>query len=161
VKCWGLNLDGNLGDGSLNDSNVPMDVSGLTGVVQVAMSLEYLDCGSVGPADGADGPGAGGGACVPGDSACALLENGHVVCWGHNNFGQLGNGSFDSSSVPVDVVGLSDVTSLAVGMTFACGRMTTGAVSCWGQIPFDPAGMTRTNAPPPFTNVPIAVPNLP
>ncbi|HRZ80320.1 MAG TPA: RCC1 domain-containing protein, partial [bacterium] len=34
---------------------------------------------------------------------CALDEDGKVYCWGWNQDGQLGNGSYDDSSIPVEI----------------------------------------------------------
>jgi alpha-tubulin suppressor-like RCC1 family protein len=38
--------------------------------------------------------------------SCALLKQGNVVCWGSNQFGQLGTGTFTSPLVPTAVKGL-------------------------------------------------------
>ena len=35
---------------------------------------------------------------------CARLRNGTARCWGRNHHGQLGDGSFDESHVPVTVI---------------------------------------------------------
>jgi alpha-tubulin suppressor-like RCC1 family protein len=32
--------------------------------------------------------------------SCALLATGELVCWGSNNLGQLGNGTFDEADSP-------------------------------------------------------------
>jgi alpha-tubulin suppressor-like RCC1 family protein len=37
------------------------------------------------------------------DSFCALLSTSHVDCWGNGGSGQLGDGSFNDSDVPVPV----------------------------------------------------------
>jgi alpha-tubulin suppressor-like RCC1 family protein len=37
--------------------------------------------------------------------ACAILKNGSVWCWGDDSLGELGNGNFNSSTTPVQVLG--------------------------------------------------------
>ena len=65
--------------------------------------------------------------------SCALVESGHVWCWGWNQFGQLGDGTTENRSVPVQVTGLGRVTALALGEGHSCALRTTGRVFCWGE----------------------------
>jgi alpha-tubulin suppressor-like RCC1 family protein len=108
VWCWGLGPGGVLGNGTMNDSLAPTEVVGLTGgATSVSVGV---------------------------DAACAVVHGG-VMCWGgESGYGDLGNGTLDESSTPVQVTGLtSGVTAVSVGQTFACALLDSGSVECWGE----------------------------
>lgn len=152
AKCWGHDSVGQLGDGAYGtDSNVPVDVvglaSGVSGIVaggnhSCAIVNGGVKCWGlafgvnsapltpqdvVGLATGVSSIAAGSG------HTCAVTTSGGVKCWGYNNYGQLGNGTHDASSVPVDVVGLTTgAVKIATGFGHTCAVMTSGGVKCWG-----------------------------
>ena len=115
VMCWGDNGDGQLGDGSTNDSDSPQAVSGLS--------------------SGVTGITAGGG------HTCALSADGSVKCWGKNDSGQLGSGNNDPALEPVPVRELSTVVqSLAAGFDHTCSLDINGAVQMLGKKHIRPIG---------------------
>jgi len=65
--------------------------------------------------------------------SCGLRSDGSALCWGANNFGQLGDGSQNSSSTPVPVSGGLRFRQIAVGDINTCGIDTAGALHCWGS----------------------------
>lgn len=135
AQCWGTNWSGELGDGSLLLSRkYPGVVPSLTGINLVT---------SV----------SGGGT-----SACALLANGTLQCWGGNTQGQLGNGGGTSSFVPVAVTGLSSAFSIAVGGAHACAVLADGAGWCWGS---DASGQLGDSSTLTSSNVPVQVASFP
>jgi alpha-tubulin suppressor-like RCC1 family protein len=110
VKCWGFNFDGELGDGTTTDRNVP-------GVVSIPTPSGPVTAVSAG-----------------GVHTCSMEgTNGSYFCWGSNAAGELGNGSMTSSTTPVPVYPPTDTNTLALGDTFSCGTTTDGGAFCWGD----------------------------
>ena len=120
VKCWGLQGNGRLGDGSF--SFATKAASAATVVANTA-----------------------GATVVTGGSnwSCALV--GSVVrCWGGNGSGNLGNNSAIDSAVAVNVVGISAAVGLAGGDSHACAALSSGALLCWGGNAFGQHGNNST-----------------
>ena len=61
-----------------------------------------------------------------------MIDGGDVACWGHNGFGQLGNGLATPWEEPVMVQGLKRPTDLALGEFGSCA-IVDRQVSCWGR----------------------------
>lgn len=105
VKCWGLNRDGQLGNGTTSDATTAVAVAGIGSVVTVGAGYNHT---------------------------CAVEDDGSVWCWGENSQGQLGNGTTSSSSIPVQVTGIANATEVSAGWLYTCARLEDGAVRCWG-----------------------------
>ena len=117
VKCWGSNSMGQLGVSSIEETNIPQEVTGLqSGVKAISAGSEHN---------------------------CALLNGGEVKCWGGNGFGQLGRGYISGSDyMPETTLPLAGkaikVTSGGLGV---CVLLENGKVQCWGDASFGQLGV--------------------
>ena len=120
VRCWGNNNSGQLGHGNttnIGDIQTPESAGDVPLLLGLGESVTQV--------------------CVGGRHSCALLTNDDVLCWGGNQFGQLGNGNTDNigddelPSVTASVGG--DVSQISCGENHTCALLTNGKVRCWGQ----------------------------
>jgi len=72
--------------------------------------------------------------------AVALRSDQTVWCWGTNLEGQLGDGTYESRSAPVQAVGLSDVVAIAAGGFHTLALRSDGTVWAWGDNLFGQLG---------------------
>lgn len=138
VMAWGYGAGGALGDGSTASSPVPVAVFTLTNVTAIA----------------------GGGSI--GGTAYALESNGTVWAWGVGTDGELGDGSFNSSSTPVQVQGITDATAIGAGELGGYAVLSTGRVMSWGDALLSKylPGSALGNGSNSKTDVPVMVKNV-
>lgn len=66
--------------------------------------------------------------------ACAATRRGDVLCWGANEWGQVGAGSRAMvHDAPTPVVGVTGAKRVFAGDEYACAIVSGGKVLCWGR----------------------------
>ncbi len=128
VDCWGLNDDGQLGNGTMTDSDVPVAVFGITDAKTIASDNSGL-------------------------SSCAVLSTGHLKCWGDNVYGELGNGTTTTSDIPVSVKNITTATAVVGANNGFCALLSTQHLDCWGNNTSGQLGNGTTTD----SDVPVAV----
>ena len=117
VWAWGSNSNGQLGNNSTTDSNIPVQVSGLTGATAIAAGYDY---------------------------SMALKSDGTVWAWGWNGYGQLGNGTTAESNTPVQVLNLTGATAIAACYDHSMALKSDGTVWAWGWNGYGQLGNNST-----------------
>lgn len=118
VLAWGWNGDGELGDGTTTNRNLPVSVrnvansGALTGVTDI-------DAGS--------------------NHSVAVLSTGEVVAWGANTSKELGVNTTTQSPLPLKVLGTSGTGFLTGAVNVSAGEsnsfalMNSGSITSWGK----------------------------
>ena len=129
AKCWGDNYVGQIGDGTKIDRPVPVTVVGLgNDVAKIETGIQ---------------------------TTCALNSVGGLKCWGTNYWGQVGDGTWETRTTPVQVVGLaSGVAKPGQGWNHNCAVMQSSSVKCWGA---DDKGQLGTGTATYVTQTPVDV----
>jgi alpha-tubulin suppressor-like RCC1 family protein len=104
--CWGHNVAGQLGNGTLADTALPVAVTG-------GHKFKLLTAGF--------------------SHTCGLTAAGDAYCWGDNSWGQLGETTTSQSPDPAAVTGGIIFLSLSAGAEHTCGIGTGNTATCWGQ----------------------------
>lgn len=104
--CWGLNLTGQLGTGSFDDSALPQEVSGGGAWRTVAAAPEHT---------------------------CGIKVDGSLWCWGSNQFGQLGVEDPRDQTAPQRVGDDFTWIEVTVGEFHTCASRRDGSIWCAGR----------------------------
>jgi alpha-tubulin suppressor-like RCC1 family protein len=130
VLAWGHNDFGQLGNGTSTDASTPVRVRlpGGTKLQQVRAGCNHT---------------------------VALTSTGHVLAWGINGYGELGNDSIASSEIPVRVriPRGTKVTAVRAGCDFSLALTSKGRVLAWGNNSYGQLGNGTTTD----SHVPVRV----
>ena len=109
VWACGSNFAGQLGDGTTTISLVPVQVSGLSNVIAVAVGDYH---------------------------SLALKSDGTVWAWGDNSWGQMGDGGENPVDrlIPVQVSGLSGVVEIDASSWHSLALKSDGTLWAWGGL---------------------------
>ncbi len=102
---WGDNSEGQLGNGTLDDSTAPVQVKTVRDVIGVAAGAYH---------------------------SFALEAGGAVYAWGRNDEGQLGDGTIMRRISPVEIATGGTVAALAAGFGHSVGVDEAGLLLVWG-----------------------------
>ncbi len=137
VKCWGYNLEGQLGLGDkANRGDGPNEMG-------AALPTVNLGAGRTAVALG-----------VRGFHSSAILDNGSLKCWGSNEAGQLGlgdtldrgdqAGEMGDSLPAVDLGPGRTAVEVVAGTSHTCARLDDAKVKCWGASTLGEGGLGST-----------------
>jgi alpha-tubulin suppressor-like RCC1 family protein len=143
-RCWGYNVAGQLGDGSTSNSALPVAVPGTFRTDPLVIFHSPDPDFPLPP-----GPFVAAGY----DHSCAITVAGPTVCWGINEYGQVGDGTSASRTSPATVAGGHAFAAVTAGLRHTCALDAAGLAWCWGDNIFGELG-DGTNT---RSEVPVAV----
>lgn len=108
VWSWGENEFGQLGDGTITNSDTPVEVTGLINIISISAGAFH---------------------------SVALMNDGTVWVWGYNILGQLGDGTTTDSHVPIQALDDTGFVPLAGIIDIAAGQYHTVAMKYEWALP--------------------------
>ena len=72
--------------------------------------------------------------------ACVILDNDSLKCWGHNLYGQLGDGSTTNRNSPVSIGLGQTVKKVVLEDTYSCAIQEDDSLICWGENSYGQLG---------------------
>ena len=137
MAAWGRNAEGQLGNNTTTNSNIPVEV--FSGGVLSGKKIASVSAGAA--------------------HNVALCSDGTVVTWGSNFSGQLGTGTaIVSSLIPTNITGLGalsgkTVVAVAAGSNHSLALCSDGRVVAWGRGTSGQLGTGSTSS----SSLPVAV----
>jgi alpha-tubulin suppressor-like RCC1 family protein len=132
ARCWGYNVGGQVGDGTTASKPSPTAVG--IGMIRTDPLVIFHSPDPDFPLP--PGPFIAAGY----DHSCAITTAGPTVCWGLNEYGQLGDGSQANRASPATVAGGHAFAAVTAGLRHSCGLDNTGAAWCWGDNTYGELG---------------------
>jgi len=131
VMAWGLNRDGQLGNGTRDNGWTPAEVSGLDRIVDIAAGVSGF-AGNY--------------------FSGAVRDDGTMWTWGSGVSSVMGNGTRNPSPddpggrnpLPQKVPGLANVKALSLGMGHAAALLGDGTLRMWGHGGYGQLGVGPT-----------------
>ena len=120
--CWGQNSNGEIGDGTTTNRTTPLALSDSSSV------LSDINAG--------------------GKTTCGINSSKALLCWGLNNFWQVGDNSesITSQLLPSFTKALrSDVASVDSSLFSSCAITKYGRMFCWGDNSWGQLGNGETD----------------
>ncbi len=140
VKCWGWNIDGQLGLGTgdtTDRGDGPNEMADKLLAINLGTGLAALDV------------------AAGGSHSCALLGNNGVKCWGNNAYGQLGQGDTANRGAVLNDMGDALLTislgtgrtakRIAAGVAHTCAVLDNQQLKCWGFNQWGQLGLGDSN----------------
>lgn len=92
-------------------------------------------------------------------TACYIVDNGTVKCWGRNLEGQAGDPSLANVVRGSDytVAGITNAVAVSVATYHACALLATGEVKCWGSEQYARLGNGVNGTASDIETIPVAL----
>ncbi|OGO84465.1 MAG: hypothetical protein A2Y22_05510 [Clostridiales bacterium GWD2_32_59] len=119
VYAWGYNNVGQIGDGTVVEKHIPVQVlGGLSGVTKINIKK---------------------------DSAVALVGDGTLYTWGDNTYGALGNNTTTPSTTPVHVLDVGGIGNINLGAGAPSAPTGVAVTPVGGTLIGNKLNKTNTN----------------